>query len=576
MSSIIIPRFKGKRPKSQPELLEHTEAQVSINCDFDSGGIKPFNNMSIISTLSGGVVTDSALNNVTDSALNNVTSGQANFMYLVTGDSGSSIWLGFTDNDLDIIPATIDNTDGRFYYTGDGRPSQSNYTLATTGTVPPYPGVYYRLGIPAPTTKLTYAVVNGGTGTEVSTAYVYTYVTVWGEESAPSPTTENFDVDFLSGDTVTLSDFLLPTDTDLNIDAIRIYRINSGTATSEYQFIEEVPCDNTLGVEEINSTPVGSYTYSDNTPDADLGESIITEGWLQPPSDMLGLSNILQSSLAGYTSNTLHISEPFYPYAWPSKYEIDLPYNIRGVASAVGRTYVLTTGVPYIGSGIDPDTFSVQPLPFPQPCVAHRSIVTTDMGVIYASQQGLFMLQGEQGILLTEDIFTEQQWRELDIASINGVFYKDSYYGIFNDTCCGFIFNLVTKDWTDIELTNQTMSYITTDGTYVYVTARDDINYIYSSYAWDEGTGLLPVKWKSKIFKQLTAANFSIARLLTDGTIYFQYWIDGQMHHIEVATEDLFRLPAGVRGHEIEVGLEGKSETQAIMIANSVQEMVDG
>ena len=570
---ITIFDFGGKYPRLQPEMLPANGAQEAVNCDFSAGGLKPFKDLKSIATLTGGTVTDSALVDVTDSALEVVTIGQANFMYPITASDGTVLWLGLVNNNLDIIPSSISDSDGRFYYTGDGLPSQSDYTLANTGTVPPYPGTFYRLGVPAPTAALTLTLTDAGAGSNVvSTAYVYTYVTVWGEESAPSPASANIDVDWVDGDSIELDNFLLPTDTDLNIDAIRIYRINSGTATSEFQFVIEVACDNTLGTEEIDGTPVASYTYDDSALDGDLGEAISTAGWLEPPTTMQGLALINGGSLAGFVDNTLYISEPYFPYAWPTAYSVDLPSNIVGISAALGRTYILTEGNPYFASGNDPATFIPQALPYPQPCVSKRSIVPTDMGVIYASQEGLFMLRGDQGTVLTEEIYDEQNWRELDITNINGTYHNGSYYGIFQGSKNGFIYDLSSKKWTDIKLEDYTFTYIMTDGTYVYVTALEDSTYVYSSYAWDEGTGLLPLNWKSRIFKGASSHTHTAGRVFTNGTTYLKYWQDGQLNHIEIANEDVFRLPAS-RAYEIEIGIEGKADVQGVLIGGSVQEI---
>ena len=155
---IVITEFGGIRPKIQPELLRGSDAQIAINCNFDEGGLKPFNTPLVGDALTGGNVVDSAGDQVINSNLDNVVTGQSNYMFFVNGDAASA-WIGFSDNDIDVVSSIIDNTDGRFYYTGDGLPSQSDYTLAISNSPPPYPGAFYRLGIPAPTTKLTQALV---------------------------------------------------------------------------------------------------------------------------------------------------------------------------------------------------------------------------------------------------------------------------------------------------------------------------------------------------------------------------------------------------------------------------------
>lgn len=58
-------------------------------------------------------------------------------------------WLTW-DKDVDIAVASANQSnEQRFYYSGDGAPKVSNYSLATSGS-PPYPTQFYDLGLPLP------------------------------------------------------------------------------------------------------------------------------------------------------------------------------------------------------------------------------------------------------------------------------------------------------------------------------------------------------------------------------------------------------------------------------------------
>ena len=636
---IAIPQFKGKRPKVRPELLDASQAQVAINCDFDRMDITPFKNLSIDAELNSFTVVDSNEDTVLDSNTDTVLAGAGEYMANIGGT-----WFGF-DGDVDVVPAILDNTDSRFYYTGDGIPKQSDFTLTSGG--PPFPNSYYRLGVPAPTTALefyaghaisaittanpaqittstahglttgdtvyiasvggmveitdgtyTVTVVNttvftldgidstaytiytsGGyinrndSNTVVNTAYVYTYVTVWGEESAPSPTTDNFDIDYIFGDTVLLDGFLLPADTDLNIDAIRIYRINSGTTSSSYQLIEEIVADNSA--QTIDAIAVGSYTYTDSTLEEDLGESIPSTYWDTPPATLSGLITVFNGVLGGFVGNTLYLSNLYYPYAWPSANEIHFPADIVGIGFSMNLIAVLTEGNPYMLLGSDPSTLSKQPLPYPQPCKSKRSIVSTDRGVIYASNLGLFLLTASGGQLLTKEHFTRQQWQALDLTNISATYYNGKYFAVYQGTSTGFIFNVDTGEWTDIDIPEVQLSYVMNDGLQVYIAGQSEMDYSFNAYLWDGGTGFLPIKWKSKKFKTLAAESHSTGKVVTDGTVMVKYYMDGILQHIEMATEDLFRIPSRTRGREFEIEIEGKSNVQSVMIGNTVEEVIN-
>ena len=636
---ISLPQFKGKRPKVRPELLNASEAQVAINCDFDQLDITPFKTLSITQELNSFIVVDSNEDTVLDSSLDTVIAGESKYMANIGGT-----WFGFQEG-VDVVPAVLDNVDSRFYYTGDGIPKQSDFTLTSGG--PPYPNAFYRLGIPAPTTALSYyaghaisaitkanpanittstthglttgdtvyiagiggmveitdgtytvtvvdtthftldgvdstlytTYTSGGyinrndSNTVVNTAYVYTYVTVWGEESAPSPTTANFDIDFIFGDTVLLDDFLLPTDTDLNIDAIRIYRVNSGTTSSDYQLVTEVVADNSA--QTIDATAVASYTYTDSTLEEDLGESIPSTYWATPPVALEGLTQVFNGVLGGFVGNTLSFSEVYYPYAWPTSYQIEFPSDIVGLGFSRNLVAVMTEGNPEMLLGSDPENLTKAQLPYPQPCKSKRSIVSTDRGVIYASNLGLFMLTASGGTLLTKEHFTRQQWQALELSKISATYYNNKYFGIYEGTSDGFIFNVDTGEWTDINVPEIELDYIMNDGYYVYIAGQSEIDYSFNAYLWDGGTSYLPIKWRSKKFKTLSYESHSTGKVITDGTVMVKYYMDGVLQHIEMANEDLFRIPSKTRGREFEIELEGKSNVQGVNIGNNVEEVTN-
>ena len=133
-----ITGFFGTVPKLAPELLPATGAQVANNCKLYSGDLLPYPSPVAIDSTERGTNTTKTLY-----ALRNPSTGALR-------------WLSWT-TDVDIVSlpdARFD--DQRFYYTGDGTPKVSNYTLATTGAEP-FPVGYYDLGLPLPTTEVTAA-----------------------------------------------------------------------------------------------------------------------------------------------------------------------------------------------------------------------------------------------------------------------------------------------------------------------------------------------------------------------------------------------------------------------------------
>jgi hypothetical protein len=153
MAGVKITNFLGKAPKTSPELLPNTAAQIAENCKLYSGDLIPYPQPVVVANtgLTGTLKTLYALRN--------------------PNDSNDLKWLSWT-TDVDITVASSNLQDEqRFYYSGDGSPKVSNYELATTGSGA-YPIGYYDLGLPLPpdTTVLTTVAATFATKTTSSFA----------------------------------------------------------------------------------------------------------------------------------------------------------------------------------------------------------------------------------------------------------------------------------------------------------------------------------------------------------------------------------------------------------------------
>jgi hypothetical protein len=155
MVAIKITRFIGTAPRNSPELLADTAAQVARNGKLYSGDLIPYPEpVSVADSNRNGTIR-------TIYGLRDSTAG-----------TGSPIkWLSFTSLVSIATPSTDELEERRFYYTGDGKPKVSNYSLATTGSASgPYPVDYYDLGLPLPATKPTITTVPFSKATVVSYA----------------------------------------------------------------------------------------------------------------------------------------------------------------------------------------------------------------------------------------------------------------------------------------------------------------------------------------------------------------------------------------------------------------------
>lgn len=135
MAALKITNFLGIAPKIASELLPDTAAQIAKNIKLYSGDLIPYP-QPVVAGDTG-------------------QSGTVKTLYgLRNPSTGAVEWLSWlTDVNVAVATSNEDNNQ-RFYYTGDGVPKVSDYTLATTGAAP-YPVGYYDLGLPVPTGKPT-------------------------------------------------------------------------------------------------------------------------------------------------------------------------------------------------------------------------------------------------------------------------------------------------------------------------------------------------------------------------------------------------------------------------------------
>ena len=157
--------FSGLVPRTARQLLAPNQAQVATNCVLTSGDLRPRNAPLLV--------------------FRPESNGEIVSMFRMEKD-GDEKWLAW-NRDVDVARSPIaGNEDRRFYYTGDGEPRVSNYELATAGSGP-YPSDCYVLGVSPPVNAPSVVAAGGISATTVTRFYVYTFVTPWGEESAPSP-----------------------------------------------------------------------------------------------------------------------------------------------------------------------------------------------------------------------------------------------------------------------------------------------------------------------------------------------------------------------------------------------------
>lgn len=480
MSALKISAFAGIAPRVGSALLKDNEATQAINTKLYSGELRAWNKP--------GVVQGAA------SLASSVKS-----IYKHKNVAGDDLWLSWS-TDVNVVPSPIfDTGENPIYYTGSGTPKKTNSTLSETG-IAPFPGDYYEMGVPAPTSAPSVSA-SGGSGTAESRVYLFTYISEFGsieEESAPSPASSVLSV--LPGGTVTVSGLGTTAPAgDYNITKKRIYRAVSGTSTTIYLKVADVA--------------IGTASYSDTKTATQLGGALESSSYNPPPSDLQGIVAMANGILVGFRENEIYFSEPYVPHAWPVEYSLTVEYPIVGLGAFGESVVVATKGNPFIISGSTPSSMSQAKIPLFEPCVSKRSIVSDDTGVMYASPNGVVKVsQGFAGVT-TNGLFTRDEWQLRYPSTMLGAVLDGAYYLFWEDQVNDVQECLILDR-------NESASALTTTNiftTAVFIdptTAQLFFPYDGVVSAWEtDSLNFLTYDWTSKLYIFPRPVNFSAIQL---------------------------------------------------------------
>ncbi len=501
--------FNGIAPILEPRLLKDEVGVTAQNVNLERGNLNALYTNGTHATLNASSIT-------------------SHYQYKF---SGTTYNLEF-DDDVDVVPGPIaDDAFDRLYWTGQTFPRMASSTQITTGGSGAYPRSSFRLGIEVPANDPVAGTPTGtddGTQIKYSTAYVYTFVSAFGEEGPPSAASNvvtkvdgqsvvvsdlsfvqaksdtNYGGTKVTGTTVTTSSgsatvtvttssahglsasdvigldgfadtggitaaninltftiATVPSSTTFTITAAttasstatsssatllkdfvgtkRIYRSNTGSNTTDFQFVAEVS--------------MATTSYTDSTDNDALGEIIPSTFWIAPPDDdsstypngqMKGLTAIGNGIFAGFSGKRLCFSEPFLPHAWPVAYRVTLEDEIVGISMAGNVLFIGTKGTNYIAAGTDPQAMAIQKLEAAEPLLYKRSLV--DMGgyCIYSGPDGLIGVENGQVTNLTQALISPDQWKGTYVVQSAGM-HEGKYVGQYsasNQTPQAIIFDV--------------------------------------------------------------------------------------------------------------------------------------
>jgi hypothetical protein len=396
-------------------------------------------------------------------------------------------------------------------------------------------------------------------------SYVYRYLSSYGEVGMPSPASVTVDV--WPGQTVVLSGMDGAPAGNYNIASIEIYRTNTGSTTTAFQYVATIA--------------VGTTTYTDSIALGALGEVLNSLLWSMPPSDLAGLITLPNGSLCGYSGSQLCFSVPYQPQAWPVNQRYPLFDAIMGIKSYGMNVLATTVASPYaVTIGSDLTVLQPQKLESGYACVSKRGVVEMSGTVAYPEPNGL-MLAGVNGVqLITAQVLDKDSWAALDPATISAYYYGGLYIA-FTDLGC-FAFNIGSIAYNtagNASFVDQTLVNITgipaTAGYHDPATGNLYLAVGTNIQLWDGATTYMTYVWKSRPFVSNSPVNMSCGRVFADAyPVTFKLYVDGALKSTaSVADDKPFRLPTGYRGKEFAVQMEGTYNIFEVFLSDSMSEL---
>lgn len=544
MTALTFAGFFGAIKAEQPRMLPDGFCVDVTNMRPGRGDLRPWNTKLTVATLPAGRIS----------------------MYRLGRDvaSDSDYWLS-SPNDVDYVRSLLANdSTERTYITGESEPRVTDNVLGIAGA--PYPTSYRLLGVPPPSAAMTATItVAGAAVTTEDRYYVDTFVTDQGEESAPgTPTTR---VTCNTDATITLNAFAAAPAGAYGITLRRIYRTR-------------VAADGSTQFYQVAQIAVATASFDDAT--AADGDALQSDGgglglsWDVPPSGLRGLIGLWNGMMAGFVGKSIRACVEYKPWAWPVGYEAIAVDTIVGLGAFGSTLVALTTDKPHLLSGASPSSLvtSMEPVKcgFASACIAKRSIVSFQHGVVWAAPDGLAYIGASGPQLLTAKIFLREDWQVIAPSTLIGCQFNGMYFGFYvvGGVRKGFIIN---------PLNPQAVIFLDAGAEAAWFDPISGAMYVFNGTnieKWNAGGALMTASATTAIRRTQDPENFGVAQVLADTyPVQLTYYADGvQKHTVSVPSKESVGLPSGFLAEDHQVKVDtAVGGVQAVILADDVNEL---
>lgn len=631
---LTFQQFSGIAPRIAPRLLPATLAQEALDVKLWSGELRPHYADTIIKYIP----------NTTQS------------IYRYKWKNKKYNWLGWAKSVNVVKGPVYDDENNRIYVMvndGTGFLVTDSSLLEDRDYINGLESKAYAVAIPEPGQSDIWVSGGTGSGDIESRSYVYCYVRQWsdgtidvGKSSGPLKNNSDrsrYTVDVRPGQVVDMSivdPIAHANGIGAGINKIYIYRSEVTSAGQAlYSYVDQFD----VNTNRVTNNPAavwvsnGSYyKYSDSKPNTSLGEACPSIYWDAPVTGLKGLVSLQNGLFAAYKDSTIYVSDWNAPHAWPYEHTVTIDYPIVGLGSFGNTIVVCTEAAPVLITVTDPTKPTTRAIQENCPCVSAGSIVSTRNGVIFASTNGLVLINSASPTFITEKIITQDEWLPLHPESLQAAFLNNTYYGFFTnptEKAAGFLFDLDSYTYSTVYnsivssgmvYTSQPTKIVYNDveqsQLYVCYPLENKTQYSLNSFGTDSRINK-SFRWRSKVnvspqgLFTLSCAQVNFTKLsslkpeppvwegrlagsalgmvyvnkqpvngwcktntieLYDKTV-FNYYVDGKLRFTKnIVDSKPFRLPSGFRGETVEIELKSNSHVHSVILASSMGELVEG
>lgn len=631
---LTFSQFSGIAPRIAPRLLPATLAQEALDVKLWSGELRP---------------------HYADTIIKYIPSTTQS-IYRYKWKNKKYNWLGWAKSVNVVKGPVYDDENNRIYLMandGTGFLVTDSSLLEDRDYINGLESKAYVVAIPEPGQSDIWVSGGTGSGDIESRSYVYCYVRQWsdgtidvGKSSGPlknSSDRSRYTVDVRPGQVVDMSivdPIAHANGIGAGINKIYIYRSEVTSAGQAlYSYVDQFD----VNTNRVTNNPAavwvsnGSYyKYSDSKPNTSLGEACPSIYWDAPVTGLKGLVSLQNGLFAAYKDSTIYVSDWNAPHAWPYEHTVTIDYPIVGLGSFGNTIVVCTEAAPVLITVTDPTKPTTRAIQENCPCVSAGSIVSTRNGVIFASTNGLVLINSASPTFITEKIITQDEWLPLHPESLQAAFLNNTYYGFFTnptEKAAGFLFDLDSYTYSTVynSIVSSGMVYtsqptkivyndIEQSQLYVCYPLENKTQYSLNSFGTDSRINK-SFRWRSKVnvspqgLFTLSCAQVNFTKLsnlkpeppvwegrlagsalgmvyvnkqpvngwcktntieLYDKTV-FNYYVDGKLRFTKnIVDSKPFRLPSGFRGETVEIELKSNSHVHSVILASSMGELVEG